>query len=378
MSPEKGRILRFAGVRSRTEAVSQFVVQHAAGIALIGLSLLIAAVAFAIFLEWQWISTVFWTWARQVPGGVESGSVTIRNLGLVVAGVVALTVALWRTWIAKTEADTARRDLVHQRYQRGAEMLSDDRVMVRLSGISALDRLAQEHPRIIHVEVVQLFCTYLRRFEAPDDHSADRYFSNMVEGKWFEDFATVMGALGTRNALQRALERKEELRLHLSDVNFGHGLHFPDSTDLSYATLVDSNLSQVTLTNADLSDTMAWGAKFGGASLRGSKFVRAKCHVSYFYNADLRDVDFSDAHLFSANLRSARVSGANFAGCRLDGADVSGTFFEAFLDSDTPAQGLTQQQLDKAEADPSEPPRLEHVADAVTGLPLVWRGPAST
>ena len=378
MSPEKGRNRRFAGVRSRTEAVSQFVFQRTAGIALIGFSLLIAAVAFAIFLEWQWISTVFWTWARQVPGGVESGSVTIRNLGLVVAGVVALTVALWRTWIAKTEADTARRDLVHQRYQRGAEMLSDDRVMVRLSGISSLERLAHQHPEIIHVEVVQLLCTYLRRFEPSEEHSADMCFSNMVEGRWFEEIASVLQVLGSRSARQRTIERNEGIRLNLRDVNFGHGLHFPSGTDLAHAYLVDSNLSQVALEHADLSDTKASSVQFGGASLRGSKFARAECVVSCFFNADLRDVDFSDAHLSGANLRSARVSGANFAGCRLDGADVSGTFFKAFLDSDMPAQGLTQQQLDEAKADPSEPPRLEHVLDAVTGLPLVWRGPALT
>ena len=366
--------------------VRQTAVEHHVMIAGIGVVLIISAVAAVIALEWRWLSTDFWTWItkdlwpwiRTIPGGTESGSVTIRNLGLVVAGSLALLLALWRTLIARVEADTARRDLVHQRFRRGAEMLSDARVMVRLSGISSLERLAREHPEIIHLEVVQLFCTYLRRFEPPEDQSADRYFSNMIEGRWFEEFASVMQAIGSRGNRQCNLERKEGIELDLMDVNFGHGLHFPKHTDLSRASLVDSNLSQVTLEHADLSDTKAWGVKFGGASMTGSKLVRAVCTGSFFYNADLRDVDFSDAQLFGANFTLAKVSGANFAGCRLQGADVSGTFFSALMDTDVPARGLTQQQLDEAKADPDKPPRLDGVIDADTGLPLVWRGRVAT
>lgn len=355
-------------MRSFPTAVRRHYPNVLRGVFLIGIVVLGSAVA----LRWDWVSTDFWEWVRSAPSGDESGSTTIRNIGLVAGGIVALMLALWRSWIAQTEANTARKDLVHQRYRRGAEMLADDRVMVRLSGISSLERLARQDPEIIHIEVVQLFCAYLRRFEPPDDHSADKYFTNMVEGRWFEEIAAIMQAVGRREVRQRALEREENLKLNLVGVNFGHGLHFPEYTDLSCAVLNDANMSQVTLENANLSDVLASGTKIGGAQLRGSKLTRAECVASDFYNADLRDVDFSDAHLFGAILRSARVSGANFAGCRLDGADVSGAFFGAFLDTDTPARGLTQQQLDKARAEPEEPPLLDGVVDAVTGFPLVW------
>lgn len=377
-----GTGLRLDWLRRRTTLARQSAVRHHVMIAKVGVVLVITAVAAVIAVEWTWISTDlwtwlstdFWTWIRTVPGGTESGSVTIRNLGLVVAGSLALLLALWRTLIARVEADTARRDLVHQRFQRGAEMLSDARVMVRLSGISSLERLAREHPEIIHIEVVQLFCTYLRRFEPPEDKYADRYFTNMVEGRWFEEFASVMQSIGSRGNRQRNLEREEGLELDLMDVNCGHGLHFPKNTDLSSASLVDSNLSQVTLEYADLSDTKAWSVKCGGALLIGSRFTRAVCMASFFYNADLRDVDFSDAQLFGADFILARVSGANFAGCRFQGTNVSGTFFGTFMDSGAPARGLTQQQLDEAEADPKKPPRLDGVMDADTGLPLIWCG----
>ena len=63
-----------------------------------------------------------------------------------------------------------------------------------------------------------------------------------------------------------------------------------------------------------------------------------------------------------ANLSKADISGANLSGVEFSNGGPQ------------TAKGLTQAQLDEAQADPNDPPKLTGVLDAETGKPLVWRG----
>ena len=84
----------------------------------------------------------------------ETNSTTLRNIGFVIAGMIALSA--WRSWVghsgersaaqATALTETAQQGLLNDRYQQGAEMLGNDVLSVRLGGIYALQRLAEEHP----------------------------------------------------------------------------------------------------------------------------------------------------------------------------------------------------------------------------------------
>ncbi|MXW53570.1 MAG: hypothetical protein F4Z66_06240, partial [Gammaproteobacteria bacterium] len=77
----------------------------------------------------------------------ESGSTTLRNVGLVVAGLIAIPLAVWRSIVAERQAKTAARSLLNDRYQKGVEMVGNvDNLAVRLGGIHVLAQLAREHP----------------------------------------------------------------------------------------------------------------------------------------------------------------------------------------------------------------------------------------
>ena len=87
----------------------------------------------------------YWDWLATVPPGRESGSTTIRNVSLVIGGVIAIGLASWRSWVAQCQAnaalkqaETAERGLLNERYQKGAEMLGSKVLTVRLGGIYAL------------------------------------------------------------------------------------------------------------------------------------------------------------------------------------------------------------------------------------------------
>ena len=44
--------------------------------------------------SWNWLASDFWTWLRNEPDGAESGSTTLRNLGLLAAAAIALPLAI--------------------------------------------------------------------------------------------------------------------------------------------------------------------------------------------------------------------------------------------------------------------------------------------
>ena len=112
---------------------------------------------------------MFWCW---LSAG-ESGSTAIRNLGLVVAAIIALPLAIWRSIVAERQAataqrqsETAQRGLLNERYQKGSEMLGSHVLSVRLGGIYALTRLAREHPGDYHTQIMSLLCAF-----APPGHN---------------------------------------------------------------------------------------------------------------------------------------------------------------------------------------------------------------
>ena len=97
-----------------------------------------------------------------IEDGKESHSTTIRNVGLVVGGVIALVIAVWRGLVANREAHTAEADLGNTRYREGAKLLGSGVLAVRLAGIYALRRLAEDHPEEYHTQVMRLLAAFVR------------------------------------------------------------------------------------------------------------------------------------------------------------------------------------------------------------------------
>ena len=286
------------------------------------------------------VLVVWWfpVWLSTVPPNRESPSTTIRNVGLVIGGIIAMVLALWRGYVADCQskasqrlaetslrqaetshrqAETSERGLLNERYQKGAEMLGSKILIVRLGGIYALHRLAKEHAEQYHVQIMRLFCAFVRH---PTEHKDDtakstdvnETSSTKLEGIR-EDVQAAMTAIGTRSDADIILEYKEEF--------------FPDldGAILPGAMLHEANLSFTFLRNTKLSHAILPGAILHKADLTG---------------ANLTDADLAGAKLFKA-------------------------------------KGLTQAQLNKACVDLQRPPELQGVFDAKTGVLLAWEKSAS-
>ena len=303
------------------------------------------------------ISIVFWDW---LSFG-ESGSTTIRNVGLVLAALVALPLAVWRSKVAERQAsaaqrqaDTAQQNLLNERYQRGAEMLGSDVLAVRLGGIYALQRLAQEHPKQYHIQIMRLFCSFVRNPTV--DGNRETGLANHETGEFAEtqeddggvrprqDVEAVMEAIAARSKIGIELERAPEFQLDLRDAKL-RGLNLMNFREV--------NLSWTNLSFADMSRVN----------------MRPLTDMSWIHAVS---VNLSGACLADVNLSVTQFIGADLSGTLLHGANLSGAVFSD-RNKDTPCR-LTQAQLDSARAAPNQPPHLDGVLDAKTGKQLVWRG----
>ena len=196
----------------RDEVVGDFLKSVSGIIRFLSRRNIVIAVLLCVVIAGVVLSIVFWEWL----GAGESGSSTIRNVGLVGAGLIALPLALWRSIVADRQAKTAQESLLNERYQRGAEMLGNEVLSVRLGGIYALQSLAQEHPEQYHVQIMRLFCAFAR-FPTKDS----RLEPEQVEiepGTMLglrQDLEAIILAIESRSKSGISLERKEDFRLDL-------------------------------------------------------------------------------------------------------------------------------------------------------------------
>ena len=326
-------------------------------------------------------SWVFW---NDLRGENESLSTTIRNLGLIVGGVIAIILAVWRSKVAERQAnaaqaqaataqaqadiaqqqvETAQRGLLNERYQRGAEMLGSPVLPVRLGGIYALGHLAEEYPDLFHVQVMQIFCAFVR---------------NPVEGKSImalfdiddepphkapplrEDVQAIMDAIGTRTREHLDIEGKAGFQLNLS------------GSDLRGADLINANLTSA---HWEYSPEF-WKAEFlvleKHTDLSGAKLCSAKLAFAELQEAEFTGACLCDSWMARADLSTATLSEASLHGALSTGPILSGTEFSTYGRGS--AKGVKQSDLDSCLAAANNPPDLSGACDIETGAPLVWSG----
>ena len=211
------------------------------------------------------LSILFWDWLRND----DSGSTTIRNLVLALAAIIAFPLALWRSIVAERQATTALRGLLNERYQKGAEMLGNNLLTVRLGGIYALARLAREHPADYHTQIMSLLCAFVRHPRGPaKEKEAEGIY------RLHEDVREVVTVIRERSEAQVEIEKQEKYELDLTRVNLDSmntNLMEANLTDaiLMQANLRNALLVRANLTGANLVGTILDNANLNGAILKG-------------------------------------------------------------------------------------------------------------
>ncbi len=217
-----------------------------------------------------------------------------KNLVELIGGVVLLT-GLYFTgrnvWITQEGQIT-------DRFNQAIEHLGSDKPDIRLGGIYALSRIADDSPKD-HWAVTQVFCAHLRAGRTNQD--GDRV---SVET---QAMLTLLG--------RRRVEYEQEgqfldltgARLKGADLTDG----FFEKTRFDGGHLTESILRRATLRGATFR-----GAILEGAYLRDADLVGADFTGAILCEASLRDADLHGADLFGANLKNTSLLGADLSGAR--------------------------------------------------------------
>ena len=272
--------------------------------------------------------------------------------------------------------ETTQQGQITERFTKAIEHLGDkERLMVRLGGIYALERIARDSAKD-HWQIMEVLTAYVRSNapwqpkDAPplkDDPGitaqqrgwSKRPFAvdTVPFVKPATDIQAVLTALGRRI---RAPEKEEnqQLDLHHTDLQGAdlRDVHLARANlqganlrgaSLQGAHLEAANLQRASLQNASLGRSSVFGAPappgvyYESFYQEGAHLARANLHEADLTGADLRGADLRKAGLHGANLTGAQLAGADLIGADLWGARLAGADL-------TTVRGLTQDQVDIA------------------------------
>ena len=314
------------------------------------------------------VPTVYWDLLRQGSPDPVSNSEAVRTVAFVVGGGLAFVFALWRALLAQRQAEIADRTLLDERYERGITALGSENLAVRLGGIYALQKLAQEHPSLYHIQVMKSFCAFVRHPIQDGSSLVTEYAHLEPIRRLREDIQAIVTIIGNRSDECVRIEQREAYVLDLSRAFLQH--LWLERGNLASAKLGRADLTNAYLLGTDLSNCELDYAQVSGATLAFGDLSGARLYYSNLSSAKLAQANLSDAVLVRVNLAGAGMNSVNLSGASLLGTDL--TAADLSLNGQGPVTGLTQFQLDCARAEKNNPPRLERVRDADTGDLLVW------
>ncbi|MGW1616210.1 pentapeptide repeat-containing protein [Streptomyces sp. NPDC002285] len=255
----------------------------------------------------------------------------VRTTLLQVVGGLVLLFGAYATWrqvrVSQDGLRATQEGYVTDRFSRAVDQLGSDKLDVRIGGLHALWRIAEQSARDREA-IISIQAAYLRTHlpwppAGPESPAADLPINDIAPLETRAADAQV--ALTALGVLCRHREQSW-VNLSITDLRRADcdGLWFPEvnfdracmeAAGLYHANLTQASLVSVNLRHADLTTAILRRARCILADLRAAKLVET----------DLRDADFTETDLREANLRKADAHGAVFHRADLRMADLRGT-----------------------------------------------------
>jgi hypothetical protein len=241
----------------------------------------------------------------------------IRQTFIQALGGAALLFGLYFTAqtlrISQATLRTTQQGQITERFSKAIEYLGDkERLMVRLGGIYALERIAKDS-EYDHWAVMEVLTAFVREQTQEHEASPQVPLQERPERKSPEepqsraDIQAVLTVLGRRT---RTFGNGETQRLNL------------ERTQLQGVSLYDAHLEEAALNYAHLEKAFLNGAHLQGAMLHCANLEKAALRDANLKGAWLLDANLEGAYLEGADLRGAGLEFAHLEGAHLEGADL--------------------------------------------------------
>ncbi|MGW6737566.1 pentapeptide repeat-containing protein [Streptomyces sp. NPDC055013] len=255
----------------------------------------------------------------------------VRTTLLQVIGGLIVLFGAYATWrqlrVSQDGLRATQEGYVTDRFSRAVDQLGSDKLDVRIGGLHALWRIAEQSARDREA-IISIQAAYLRTHlpwppAGPESPAADLPINDIAPLETRAADAQV--ALTALGVLCRHREHSW-VNLSITDLRRADcdGLWFPevnfDRACMEAAGLYHANLTQASLVSVNLRH-----ADLTTAILRRSRCILADLRAAKLVETDLRDADFTETDLREANLRKADAQGAVFHRADLRWADLRGT-----------------------------------------------------
>ncbi|MBD1864293.1 MULTISPECIES: pentapeptide repeat-containing protein [Trichocoleus] len=298
-----------------------------------------------------------------------------------------IEIGLKNVEIGLKNAELTEERLITERFTKAIEQLGSSEMEIRLGGIYALERIANDSTKD-YWQVIEVLTAYIRERAPwpPTKSSKQRKLVKPILNKAPTDIQAVLTVLGRRKHSHGDPEELHPIDLGATDLRGVtlaagarlQGVNFYQANlqgaklikvnlqeailmeaDLQEAYLNEAELQRATLIKANLRKAGIFNTKFLGADLREAKLeeaifrnvdfqaanlVKANCQRASIRGSNLQEANLMEANLqeadfLTSNFRKAFLQGANLEGAKLDGADLRGAFL-----SEARLQGAFLQQ----------------------------------
>jgi uncharacterized protein YjbI with pentapeptide repeats len=192
--------------------------------------------------------------------------------------------------------------LITERFTRSIEQLGNKEETIRIGGIYALERIANDSPR--------------------DGWTIMEVLSSFIRGKQGIKKQDTSQLPTIRTDAQAALTVIDRRQIDLENERQYLDLSF---TNLTEANLVDAKLDRVRLNNAVLIKADLRGANLNLANLSNANLNGANLTKAQLDRANLIQANLCNTNLSSANLNEANLNKADLTDAVLDGAILTNT-----------------------------------------------------
>ena len=272
--------------------------------------------AFPFKLLWKFFAFPFWLIAEPLSRDFALEIVKTLGIGLTAFGL------LFSVWEGLEDRRLTQEKLVTDRFSKSVEQLGKEKITVRIGGIYALERIANDSPKDFWT-IMEVLTSYVRENSPlPPELNEQEIMQRQVELKKLEevsiDVQAVLTVIGRREDPEP--DRGEIIDLHFTNLKEANLW----SAELQGADLRSANLQGALLGSAELQGVLLGSANLQGANLRSAELQGAYLMSAELQGADLRSANLQRAYLWSANLQKADLGSANLQGANLKSAELQG------------------------------------------------------
>ncbi|WP_231590494.1 pentapeptide repeat-containing protein [Methanosarcina siciliae] len=246
------------------------------------------------------------------PKDLADAENSYRSTLAQILGGIAVGIGIYFAWGNLTNS---REGQITDRFTRAIEQLGSKELEIRLGGIYALERIANESEKD-YWPIVEILTAYIRK-NSPVELAESR-------DKITLDIQAILTVIGkTKNNFNNENSKRLDLR-----GTFLQGANLQE-TNLQGANLQEANLQGVdlqeaNLQGADFSEANLQGADLRDSHLEGADLCSAHIEEAYLYDTHLEKAVLLDVHLERAGLNDAYLEKASFNGAHLEKAEFWG------------------------------------------------------